>query len=169
MSQLAFSPFARALVQALEDSGATHVISLPFTETQDFHEALSLSCLRLVPVCREGEAIAVAAGLYCGGQKPAVMVQNTGFFESGDSIRGIAIPLGIPVPLYIGYRGYKKKAPMTDTAGIYLEPILRAWEIKYYLLEHGGDMEVVRKGFKEAWETSRPIAVLITAEQEARP
>lgn len=167
MAQRQPSPFSQALVAALEECGATHVVSLPSTETSGLYEALAESKLRLVPVCREGEAVAIAAGLYCGGQKPVVMIQNTGFFESGDSMRGLAIPLHIPIPLYIGYRGYKPSGQMTDTAGIYLEPILRAWGVKYYLLGPDADMELVRKGYQEAWETSRPVAVLLAAEQEA--
>ncbi|MBI2916975.1 MAG: hypothetical protein HYY01_03190 [Chloroflexi bacterium] len=167
MVQHQLSTFSQALVAALEDCGATHVVSLPSTETSGLYEVLAQSRLRLVPVCREGEAIGIAAGLYCGGQKPVVMVQNTGFMESGDSVRGLAIPLRIPMPLYIGYRGYKPGGqPMTDTAGIYLEPILKAWGIKYYLVGPDGDIGLVHTGFQEAWETNRPVAVLLAAEQE---
>jgi hypothetical protein len=88
-----------------------------------------------IPVCREGEAVPIAAGLYAGGKRPVVFIQSTGFFESGDSIRGLAIPLGIPLPMVIGYRGYRKESPMTDTAAIYIEPILKVWGIKYHLVD----------------------------------
>ena len=159
-------PFGQLLVKALEGCGATHFISLPSTETKDLYEALSISKLRLIPVCREGESFGIAAGLYCGGQKPVSMIQNTGFMESGDSIRGLAIPLRIPMPLFIGYRGYQENFPMTDTAAIYLEPILKTWGISYYLLKSDDDLGLVKKGYEEAWSTSQPVAVLITAEQE---
>ena len=43
--------------------------------------------LTLVRVCREGEAWAIAAGLWIGGARPLVVIQNTGLFESGDSLR----------------------------------------------------------------------------------
>lgn len=168
MAQHPRSTFSQELVGILEDCGVTHVVSLPSTETSGLYEVLAESKLRLVPICREGEAIAIAAGLYCGGQKPVVMVQNTGFFESGDSMRGLAIPLRIPMPLYIGYRGYKPAGQQrTDTAAIYMEPVLQAWGIKYYVLGPDADMELVRKGYQEAWETNRPVAVLLAAEQEA--
>ncbi len=168
MAQQQHPSFSQALVAALEDCGVTHVVSLPSTETSGLYEVLGQSRLRLVPICREGEAIAIAAGLYCGGQKPVIMVQNTGFLESGDSMRGLAIPLHIPMPMYIGYRGYKPNVQqMTDTAGIYLEPVLRAWGIKYYVLGPEDDIALVRRGYQEAWETSSPVAVLLAAEQEA--
>ena len=160
-------PFGMILVKALEECGATHFISLPSTETKDLYEALSASNLRLVPVCREGEAFGIAAGLYCGGQRPVIMIQNTGFMESGDSIRGLAIPLKIPMPLFIGYRGYKEGVPMTDTAAIYLEPILQTWGISYHLLKSDDDLGMINNGYEEAWSTSQQVAVLIKAEQEA--
>ena len=49
----------------------------------------------------EGETFAIAQGLLMGGKKPVVCIQNTGFFESGDSIRGIWIDLKLPI-LYVG-------------------------------------------------------------------
>ena len=51
----------------------------------------------IIPVCIEGEAMAVATGLWVGGAKPVVLIQNTGLFESGDSIRGINIDMAIPI------------------------------------------------------------------------
>jgi len=35
--------------------------------------------------------------MWVGGAKPVVLIQNTGLFESGDSIRGINIDMAIPI------------------------------------------------------------------------
>jgi len=151
---------ALALIRAIESWGATHVIWLPSTESPRMHQALRDSRLVGIPVCREGEAIPIAAGLYAGGKKPVVAIQNTGFLESGDSVRGLAIPLGIPLPIVIAYRGYKKDGPMTDTAAIYIEPILKAWGIKYYLV-NPLDERRIQAVLQEAWDTSSPVVVLL--------
>ena len=153
---------ALALIRAIENWGATHLVWLPTTESPRMHQVLSDSRLVGIPVCREGEAIPIAAGLYAGGKKPVVAIQNTGFLESGDSVRGLAIPLGIPLPIVIGYRGYKKDGPMTDTAAIYIEPILKAWGIKYYVVDPL-DEGRMQAAFQEAWDTSGPVAVLLPA------
>ncbi len=151
---------ATTLVKALESWGATHIVWLPCTETQHLSQALSRSSLVSVPVCREGETIPIAAGLYAGGKKPVVAIQNTGFFESGDSIRGLAIPFQVPIPMVIGYRGYKKDGPMSDTAAIYLEPILKTWGIKYHLVDPP-DEAAIKEALQEAWDTSRLVAILL--------
>jgi len=122
--------------------------------------------LTLVGVCREGEAIAIAAGLMLGGKEPVVMHQNTGFFESGDSVRGLALDLQLPLLLLIGYRGWRRDASMTDSAAIFTEPILDTWGIKHYLVETDRDAERISMGYKEAHETNKPVAILIRREYE---
>ena len=157
---------ARRVLDEIEKCGITHIVWLPESETKFMYDAMAQRDITLVPVCREGEAIAIAMGLILGGKKPAVLHQNTGFFESGDSIRGLALELGLPVLLLIGYRGWQRNAPVTDTAAIYLEPILDAWGIKHYLIETDRDVEKISAAYNESQSTSKPVAVLIGSEYQ---
>ncbi len=121
--------------------------------------------LTLVPICREGEAIAIAAGLFLGGKKPVVLHQSTGFFESGDSVRGLALDLRLPLLLLVGYRGWHRgPKPITDSAARFIEPILDAWGIKHYLVETDEDLGEISTGYKEAYEANKPVAILIGSE-----
>ena len=117
-----------------------------------------------VPVCREGEAIAVAMGLILGGKKPVVLHQITGFYESGDSVRGLALDLQLPLLILLGYRGWQRERPITDSAAIYGEPILKAWGIKHYLVETDEDLPKISRAYQEAQEGKRPVVVLIGRE-----
>jgi len=113
-----------------------------------------------VQVCREGEAIGVATGLLLGGKNPVVLHQSTGFFESGDSLRGLALDLNIPLLLLIGHRGWHRNFPVTDSAAKFLEPVLDAWHINHYLVETDQDVQRISTGYREAQQTNRPVAVL---------
>ena len=53
-------------------------------------------------------------GLYVGGKQPVVLIQNTGFLESGDAIRGTAVNMEIPLVSIIGYRGYQTLRPESN-------------------------------------------------------
>ena len=64
--------------------------------------------IRYVGVTREGEAFAVASGFWMGGGEAAVLVQNTGFLESGDSLRGTAQRMRAPLLVLVTYRGLGK-------------------------------------------------------------
>jgi sulfopyruvate decarboxylase TPP-binding subunit len=162
---------ARAAVEQLIACGVTHVVWLPDSESGFMYEALTRAeadgRLRLVPICREGEAVPLAFGIQLGGKKPAILIQNTGFYEAGDSLRGQAIDLGLPLVLLIGYRGWRpNRAEMVDSAGVYLEPILRAWGVPYYLVEQPEALPRIREAFDEAERRSGPVAVLIAGEWE---
>lgn len=129
-----------------------------------YEAMMSQRDLTLIPVCREGEAIAIATGLMLGGKEPVVLHQNTGFFESGDSVRGLALDLRLPLLLLIGYRGWRRDTPITDSAAMFLEPILDTWGIKHYLVETDEDLERISISYKEAHETNKPVAILIGSE-----
>ena len=140
---------AAGVLGALKRCGVTHLVWLPDSEAGFLYEALRRDPdVALVPVCREGEAMAVALGLMVAGQRPAVVIQNTGF----------------PFFLMVGYRGWKAGAPMADSAGIYTEPVLRAWGIPFHLVEDDRDLPKIEQAYREAYETSRPVAVLIGRE-----
>lgn len=155
------------ILDQLKKCGITHIIWLPDSESRFMYEAMmSQHELTLVPICREGEAIAIAAGLMLGGKEPVVLHQNTGFFESGDSVRGLALDLQLPLLLLIGYRGWQRNTPLTDSAAIFIEPILDTWGIKHYLVEADEDVERISMGYKQAHETNKPVAILIGREYE---
>lgn len=156
---------AARIVQELKKNNVTHSVWLPCSNTAAIHRAIMEEpTIHSIPVCREGESMAIAAGLWIGGKQPVVIVQNTGFFESGDSIRGINIGAGIPLVIMIGYRGYTRHGPTKDSAARFIEPILHAWQINYYLMECDEDVDRISLAFEEANRMSKPVAVLIGKE-----
>ena len=111
--------------------GITHVISVPDSTIGQWHDAIRAHpALRLVGVCREGEAWAIAGGLHLGGAKPLVLIQCTGLFESGDSLRNIVHDWKLPIFSIIGYRSYLNQETLPgDTCLVFTEPVLTAWKI----------------------------------------
>ena len=154
-----------AIVAELKKNNFTHVVWLPDSETNFMFELLtSEPSLDLVPVCREGETMAIAAGLWVGGKKPVVLIQNTGIFESGDSIRGLGLDVNQPLVMLIGYRGWTRHGVTTDSAAHYIEHILHAWGINYFLIETDEDADRISVATEEAQRTQKPVAVLVGTE-----
>ncbi len=159
---------ASRLLEVLKGQGVTHIIALPDSETSHFHNALrSSKAIDLVPVCREGEAIPIAAGLWIAGKKPVVMVQNAGLYESGDALRGLAIGINLPLVMFIGYRGYNRHGDTPDTAAQILEPFLHLWRVGYHVIESDADLDRVPLAFEQATKKEQPWAVLIGSEYSA--
>ncbi len=158
---------AERVLKELKDLNFTHVVWLPDSEANFMYQVLSTDPdLKLIQVCREAETMAIAVGLMVGGKQPVCLIQNTGLMESGDSLRGLVIDLKLPMLIMVGYRGWRGGAPMTDTAGAYLEPILDAWGVKHYLIESDNDAGRIADAWKEAQATSAPVAVLIGREYD---
>jgi sulfopyruvate decarboxylase TPP-binding subunit len=153
-----------SVVRTLKNCGVTHVIWIPDTELGTWENPLkSDSQIKLIRVCREGEAIAVAVGLLLGGQKPVVMIQCTGFFEAGDALRNAIHDLKLPLFLIIGLRGYyahQKKATF-DTCPLFAEPIVQAWKLPYKLLDNQATVADLESCYRQAQNEKRAGAVLI--------
>ena len=155
----------QAILGQLNANGVTHVVWLPDSETNFMYEQLVAdTSLHLVPVCREGESMAIAAGLWVGGKKPVVLIQNTGLFESGDSVRRLALDIDFPLVMMVGYRGWTRHGVTADSAARFTEPILHAWGIDYYLVETDDDVERISTAFADAERGQRPVACLMGAE-----
>ena len=158
-------PSAKKIVDELKKWNVTHVVGLPDNGTAGIYERQEADPdVDVITVTREGEAFAIATGLYVGGKQPVVVIQSTGFLESGDAIRGTAFGMQIPLVTLIGYRGYNTmdaSSPRVDTAATFLEPTLKAWKFPYSKLETDDDVPYISEAFEKARGTSMPTAVLL--------
>jgi sulfopyruvate decarboxylase TPP-binding subunit len=143
--------------------GVTHVTGVPDSTTGPWFDALRDSgTIRLVPVCREGEAWGVAAGLVLGGAQPLVMMQCTGLFESGDALRNAIHDFGLPIYAVIGYRNYLNQAAAAhDTSLAHTEPILRAWGLDYVLIDSAQQKTMIRDHFERCRQASNAGVALL--------
>ena len=156
---------AETVLNELRSCGVTHIVWLPDSETGFMYEAMRQSELTLVPVCREGESMPIAAGLIMGGKRPVVLIQSTGFFESGDSIRGFCLDLNLPLLLMLGYRGHAPAGQTpSDSAARFLEPVLQAWGIPYSMVDSDDSCPAISQRYREAVESGRTTAVLMGRE-----
>jgi sulfopyruvate decarboxylase TPP-binding subunit len=157
---------ARRVLQEFVACGITHIVWLPDSEAAHmYNELVRTPQLKLITVAREGEAIAVATGLLAGGAKPIVQIQSTGYYESGDSVRGLALDLKLPLLMMLGYRGYKEEG-MTDSAAVFLEPSLDTFGIPHSTITDDSEIGAISKAYAQANAEQRPTAVLIGKEYE---
>lgn len=150
------------IVSLLRGAGITHVVTVPDSTLGRWEPAIEAGGLRLIRVCREGEAWAVAAGLYLGGAVPVVMIQCTGLFESGDALRNVLHDWRLPILSIIGYRSYLNQETLPgDTCLVFTEPVLRAWEIDYRLITSPDQLPVMVRHFHDCRAAREPGALLI--------
>ena len=177
---------ARLLLDALRAHGVTDVVGLPDNASKALLDVLAAEpSIRSLTVTREGEAFAIASGLWVGGREPVVLIQNTGLLESGDALRGTAMRMRVPLVCLVTCRGYLRNAargfgpaaaaldgdllsrPDLDSVALLTEPTLRAWGVGWETVSRDEDVPRVGAAFRRTRETEQPVAVLITAETSA--
>jgi sulfopyruvate decarboxylase TPP-binding subunit len=153
-----------SVAAALKDCGITHVVWLPDSELGTWEAALLAEpAVKLVRACREGEAIAIAAGLILGGKQPVVAIQCTGFFEAGDALRNVLYDLKLPLFLIVGVRSYyaHQEGKSSDSCPLFMEPIAKAWKLSYVVLDKTHTADDLTRELRQARSEKRAGAVLI--------
>ena len=151
------------IVDVLCELGVTHVIWIPDTTTGSWERALE-ACpgFQLIRVCREGEAWPLAGGLLVGGSLPLVLIQNTGFFESGDSMRNIVFDLGLPVFAVVGARNWQTEQS-SDTARRFTLPVVKAWDVEFAFITCAAERGKLAEHFHQC-RTANRAGILLLAE-----
>jgi len=153
-----------SVVAALKECGVSHVVWVPDSEIGRWESALASDRdLKLVRVCREGEAMAIAAGLLIAGKQPVVMIQCTGLFEAGDALRNVVHDLHLPLFLVVGVRSWNayKRGQSGDSCPRFTEPILQAWQIPHTWLDEQSTPANLAAAYREAHKQGKAAAVLI--------
>jgi sulfopyruvate decarboxylase TPP-binding subunit len=150
------------------DLAVTHVVTLPDSTIGAWGDAMEETPgLRVVRVCREGEAWGIAGGLYLGGATPLVLIQCTGLFESGDALRNVVHDWHLPIVSVIGYRSYLDQSTLPgDTCLTFTEPILDAWQLEYRLIKSPAQFDEMQ-AFLAACQRGKRAGAALIAEGRA--
>ena len=158
---------ARVLFEEIRRLGITHVLTVPDTYQKTLLDLLAQAeSPRLVPVCTEDEAIAINAGMYIGGQRPMLLIQNNGLYACMNALKAIALDAQVPTFLLVGQYGRDVNRPAAENrsrAVRMVEPTLDTWGVPYYRLEGPEDVENVARGYRQSLEQRGPVVVIVGA------
>jgi sulfopyruvate decarboxylase subunit alpha len=151
------------IASLFQSLGVTHVVTVPDSTIGSWGDVLDETPgISVVRVCREGEAWAIAGGLYLGGAVPIVLIQCTGLFESGDALRNMIHDWKLPLQSVIGYRSYLDQSTLPgDTCLVFTEPVLDAWKLDYLLVSNPGQLNEAGEHLQRCITEGRPGVALI--------
>lgn len=167
MTAVATSVPAEDILRQLYALDITDVINVPDTHQRTLLAALARQDrIRLLTVATEDEAIGINAGLYIGGRRPVVSIQQTGLLAAMNTVKGIALDARIPTCMLVGYFARDVTKPARENAArvIHLiEPTLDVWQIAYFPLESPSDITAIPAAYRHSVEQRGPAVVLVGA------
>ena len=152
--------------EALHEAHIEFVVALPDIVTCDelLWPIARENNFRLVNVCKEDEGVSICAGLSYAGKRAILLMQHTGFLDSINAIRVMGMDYQLPVVMMIGLQGLEEDRASSESAqnGVRIvEPILKAMDIPYFVLNHDSDSSAISKAVDSAYSAPRPLAFLI--------
>jgi sulfopyruvate decarboxylase TPP-binding subunit len=155
-----------SIVAAIKASGVTFVLSVPdiVTSAGLLAPIARDPALRLIRVCKEDECVGIASGLSYCDKRALILIQHTGFLDSINAIRGVAVEYRQPICMMIGLLQHDPEKPPRESPryGVRIvEPILDAMGIAHHLVGAEADVAKIRPAIEDAYAQSHPVAFLI--------
>ena len=153
----------RAIIDAIKASGIRIIVSVPDITTsagllwpiaKDTH-------FRHIRVCKEDEGVSICTALSYCDQRALLMIQNTGFFDSVNALRAIAVEYQHPVCMLIGLQGAEPELVPDDSKKLSIRivgPMLDLMTIERHWLRETADATAIQPAVERAYATSRPVA-----------
>jgi sulfopyruvate decarboxylase TPP-binding subunit len=154
------------IIAAIKQSGVEFILAVPDIVTSKglLFPIAADKDLKLVRVCKEDECVGIAAGLSYGDKRALILIQYTGFLDSLNAIRAVAVEYKQPIVMMVGLLGHEPDRQPTES-GRYgvriIEPICDAMGIPHHLISQDSEVAKIKPAIDKAYAESSPVAMLI--------
>jgi sulfopyruvate decarboxylase subunit alpha len=157
--------WAQACADALAEAGVEFVCYLPDGLTEHVHRALGPR-VRTIRLNREEEGVGIAGGLWLGGKRACLLMQNTGLANCYNAILGIGVSMRIPLVFVVSLRGLLGEFnPGQIPVGVTTEAMLSAAGVPSFLPRTVSEVRTAVMGAVELAEAGQqPVCVLLATE-----
>jgi sulfopyruvate decarboxylase TPP-binding subunit len=154
------------IIAAIKASGIEYILSVPDITTSSglLAPIAHDPAFRLIRVCKEDECIGIASGLSYCDKRALILIQHTGFLDSINAIRGIAVEYKQPICMMVGLLQHEPdRAPRASSRyGVrIMEPILEDMGIAHHLVAVDADAAKIKPAIDKAYTDPAPVTFLI--------
>jgi sulfopyruvate decarboxylase TPP-binding subunit len=154
------------IIAALKQAKVEFILALPdiWTSAGLLRPIAEDPAFRLVRVCKEDECVGIASGLHYYDKRALILIQYTGFLDSLNAIRAVAIEYKQPICMMVGLLGHEpERTP--QQSGRYgvriIEPICDAMGIPHLVLSGDSDIAKIKPAIDKAYADSFPVTMLV--------
>ncbi len=161
---MAGADIAARIADEMASSGIELVASLPDNWIADLIETVDGDDrFDHVPVNREESAIGLCSGAYFSGTGAVALMGASGLMTCVYAITKINYTYMVPLLIMITMRGrIGDRAKHHVSNGLYLEPVMKAIDLPYTVIERADDLGEIGRAWEHARITARPTVVGLT-------
>lgn len=164
-----YSVSATSVIEQLKMCEIDHIVTVPDMLQIALHTELDSGKHGITQFncTTEDQAIEVASGLWAGGAKAAIIVQNQGFYAGLNSLRALGLDSKIPLMFIIGQFGREwsnlgQDPRQSSRRMVYmLEPLMELLDIPYWRVEKPEDVGHISLAWKTSRHRSGPTALIL--------
>jgi sulfopyruvate decarboxylase subunit alpha len=155
-----------AIIAAIKASGIEFVLAVPdiVTSAGLLRPIAHDNAFHLIRVCKEDECVGIASGLSYCDKRALILIQYTGFLDSLNAIRGVAVEYKQPICMMVGLLAHDPEKPprASPKYGVrILEPIMDDMGIAHHLINENSHVAKIQPAIEKAYRDSLPVAFLI--------
>jgi len=153
---------SKKLYNELKKQGLNFFVTVPCKLLADLIRLIENdSDIIYTPVTREEEGLGILAGAFLAGKRPAIIMQNSGLGNCINAICSLLNYYHLSIVFIISHRGTEgEKIDAQKPMGMATKALLKAVDIKYYEISKIGELHLVEKGIKKAYEEQKSVAFL---------
>jgi sulfopyruvate decarboxylase TPP-binding subunit len=160
------------IIAAVKASGVEYILSVPdITTSSGLLAPISRDKdLKLIRVCKEDECIGIGTGLAYSGKRSLTLIQHTGFLDSINAIRGVAVEFKQPICMMVGLLQHDPETTPRESPryGVRIvAPILDDMGITHHVINNDGDIAQIKPAIDKAYAESQPVVFLISRSPDA--
>lgn len=110
----------------------------------------------------EAVAIGIASGAYLAGKKPVLLIQNSGFLNTLNSLTSLNLIYDIPVLFMISWRGHGKDAPEHEIVGRDMEKYFDVFNVPYVVLDDRNADAAIKSADEYMINSKKPYVLMVT-------
>jgi len=165
--------WAPPVCAGLSAAGIRHVVYVPDNPLSHLLDELARHYpgVRQTLATREEEAVGIAAGLYLGGVRTAILMQSSGLGNCTNALASLLVAYQVPVAFVMSMRGDPGEWNWAQVPlGRAIRPMLDALGVPHLTVDRAEDAEsVVRATCETAFSVRLPAACLLPRRLTAPP
>lgn len=156
-----------SIIKAFEDAQIKSIVALPDIVTCEtvLWPISSHPKIMFIPVCKEDEGVSICASLSYCNHRAVLLIQHTGFLDSINAIRVIAVEYQLPVVMVVGLQGAEPDVHPSNSSKVGIRavgPICDALGLDHQFIKDEPDAGMITDWIEQAYTESFPRVIFLS-------